>query len=122
MEEGDGEMISCNIESQIRLLARQAKRTSNIVTLVLLVVSAYTFHQWPSAMGIDRLINAFILLLIMVINIRLYLIYANLSDMVKIENLQLKRRYRQYKKEYRQLARLSLGMSMVLIVIKLIVH
>jgi len=116
--EGDGEMSRIITGEVMLALALKVKKTSNIITIGLLAFIAYTISQWQHSMSIDNFINVVILMMIMMLNMRTYLIYINLRSPVAEEKLDLV--YRSGKREYYQLLRLSLWMSVILIAAKLV--
>lgn len=105
----------------IKNFTAKAKLTSNMTTLIFAAYMAYTFSLWHKVAGFDRLINIVILILIMAVNIKFYLIYANLNDLKSsIDKKVIERTYKYEKREYNNLIRASLWMGIFFIVGRLI--
>lgn len=105
---------------KIKTLAGKAKKTSNLVTLVLIAYMAYTFSKWHGIANLDRFINLLIIILIMAINIKFYLLYANLSSLDNgVAKANIERTYKHEKREYNNLVRISLWMGIILLIGKL---
>lgn len=105
---------------KIKVLAGKAKKASNIVTLVLVAYLAYIFSIWHGIEGIDRFINLLIIILIMAINIKFYLIYANLGSFDNgAAKANIEGTYKHEKREYNNLARISLWMGIILLMSKM---
>jgi hypothetical protein len=82
---------------------------------------AYTFSKWHKVAGFDRLINLLIISLIMAINIKFYLIYANSNSFDKdTDDVSIERTYKYEKREYNNLVRATLWMGIILLTGKLI--
>lgn len=114
-------MIKNDVQKKMRLLARQIRRSSNTTTLLLVGLVSYTIYQWHSLMGIDKVIHALIIFLVMAVNIRFYLLHANLSsEEADVIELHMEKRYKEKKGEYEQFQRLSLWMAAALVLIKLL--
>lgn len=114
-------MARTDVQRKMAVLAKQVRKTSNITTLLMLGLIAYTIYRWQDVMAIDKAIHVLMLLLLMAINIKFYLMYANLSSEEEdaIE-LHMEKRYKEKKTEYEQFLRISLWMGAALILIKLI--
>ncbi len=114
-------MARTDIQKKMTALAKQVRRTSNITTLLLLGLIAYTIYGWQASIGIDRAINILIMILVMAVNIKFYLIHANLnSEEDSVVELHAERRYKEKKNEYEQFLRTFLWMGAALLLIKLI--
>jgi hypothetical protein len=105
---------------KIKTLAGNAKKKSNLVTLVLIAYMAYTFSEWHSIASLDRFINLLIVTLIMAVNIKFYLIYSNLGSIDdEVAKASIERTYIYEKREYNNLVRISLWMGIVILIGKL---
>jgi hypothetical protein len=108
---------------KIKALARKAKKASNITTMALIAYLAFTISSWHSIAGLDRFINLLIFILILAVNIKFYLIYANLGgfehEAVK-KDIELS--YKHANREFDSLMKISLWMSIILIIGKLILN
>jgi hypothetical protein len=103
-----------------KTLAGKAKKASNVVTLILIAYMAYTFSKWQGIASFDRFINLLIIALIIAINIKFYLIYANLGSADNgAANTNIEGTYKLEKREYNNLARISLWMGIILLMGKL---
>jgi hypothetical protein len=104
-------------------LARKAKKASNITTLVLMIYLAFTLSKWHSIAGLDRFIDLLIFILILAVNIKFYLTYANLggfkSDAID-KDIELS--YKHASREYHSLMRIALWMGIILFVGKLLIN
>ena len=105
---------------KIDKIARKAKKASNITTLVLMAYLAFTLSKWHSIAGFDRFIDLLIFILILAVNIKFYLIYANLGDFGnEAVSKDIELSYKHASSEYNNLVRISLWMSIILLVGKL---
>jgi hypothetical protein len=109
-----------DIIKKTNALANKVKMTSNLTTLVFVAALAHTISQWHSVMGIDNLINVFIMMLVMVLNIKFYTIYMSLSSIDDQESdIRIKRIYKREKRNYSQQVRIFLWMTIILVIAKL---
>lgn len=105
---------------KIKTLAGKAKKASNLTTFVLIAYMTYTLGKWNGIAGLDRFINLLIMVLILAINIKFYLIYANLdSSDAEVIKVDVERTYKHEKREYSNLTRISLWMGAILLIGKL---
>ena len=108
---------------KVKTLASKAKKASNLVTLTLILYMAYTFSMWHGIGSFDRFINLLIMALIIAINIKFYLIYANLHGTLDEDaKSSVERTYKYEKKEYNNLARISLWMGIIILIEKLFLN
>ena len=104
---------------KVKKLASKAKKASNLTTLALILYMAYTFGTWHGIAGIDRFINLLIIILVLAVNIKFYLIFANLDspdDEVAVTSIE--RAYKHERKEYNNLVRISLWIGIILFIWK----
>jgi hypothetical protein len=105
---------------KIKTLAGKAKKNSNLVTLILVTYMAYTFSKWHSIASIDRFINLLVIALIMAVNIKFYLIYANLGSFdEEVAKESIECTYKHEKRAYNNLVRISLWMGIIILAGKL---
>ena len=108
---------------KVKTLGGKAKKASNLVTLTLIVYMAYTFSVWHGIDSFDRFINLLITVLIIAINVKFYLIYANLHSMDdEVAKPSTERTYKYEKKEYNNLVRISLWMGIIILIGKLLIR
>jgi hypothetical protein len=98
----------------------QVNLTCNLCTFTFIAYMAYAIYKWQKISGFDNLMNFLVLGFIMAINIKFYLIYAEISSLrVGINDSAEKHKYNDQRKEYRQLARASLWMAIIFAIIKI---
>ena len=105
---------------RVRTFAVHVNRISNISTVVLLAIMAYTISQWQGSMDIDNFSNVLVMLLVLTINIKFYKIYLSISSFKnETADASTERVYKHQKREYYKLLRISLWIAIVFLIAKL---